>query len=855
MKQFFSDFFGIPEKTIESYGAFNVSLISDLPLFIDPFLIFNSEKPAYLKLHEEIINYLNFLRNKSLSGKLDDGLIADWFTFPEVKQNWFGYSKTGNRGSGLGLKFAASLNQNFRILTDFGQETVSHSHLEKVTLINEGVGRDNISDFTTNLIKGFLCTYTQKFARQYLPDRLRQTHIIDKVKFNYKTESWIHQSFELPNYDSSIPNNYVILTPVDILSKDEAWINRSDLLKRFEVIANSIPNFALRSKLVNYFNKRLNEIAPPAIQSRSKAGRKPKLKKPTQKQKAQAASETIQEYPVIIDYFQKEREARGKEAETLSSLKVVESKLLYLKHFAKLGALLLDSTSFYSTDDVSYKGSIERLKILKDAVETKGGNEIFQYNGQPIEDEDNLSILFRLTWKAQRSANSGNLAEVITTWKPTRKNIKIVLKLCSNPQLKATLEKLRDVYDEQSNEQKYILALVYYSTEMLNSAETLLKQMGMENHKNVVLINGAKTDFSSDDEVKEKAPSNLFTDGYGLIVGVGGNIPITVDDAVGLHAILTNPDRAAYPVGQVKLLTETDATRNSILQAFDELAAKVKRKPNATVMIYYSGHGGEVTAAGKPSQYFLVPNDYDPSDFENTAITGEEFITKIRAITAKKIIIILDCCHAGGIPTPKAFRGRGYQFTKSSVPPNLPDILSAGRGQVMIASSRDDESSYTGTPYSVFTNCFIEALSGKAARRGDGFARILDVIEYILDEVPKRAPSGKQHPNIPQINGLSENFPICFYDGGRKNAEITTSTKPSDVAPVSSKRERQEIRRSELQSTWKLQNEKAKKIRQALAIETDATTIYKYEHQLTNALAECDKTAAEIDELDRLLND
>lgn len=853
MRQFFSDFFDVSEKTIETYGAYNVSLVSDLPLFIDPFLLFNSQKPEYLKLHEEIINYLNFLRDRSLAGTLDDGLIADWFTFPEVRQNWFGYSKTGNRGSGLGLKFATSLDQNFRILTDFGQETVSHSHLEKLTLINDGVGRDNISDFTTNLIKEFLCTYTQKFARKYLPDRLRQTHIIDKVKFNYRTESWMHKSFELPNYDSSIPDNYVILTPVDILSKDEAWISRPDLLKRFEVIANSIPNFELRSKLNNYFNKRLSEIAPPTIQGRSKAGRKQKPKKPTQKQKAQAASDTIREYPTILDYFLKEREARGNEAETVSSLKVVDSKLLYLKQFAKLGALLLDSTSFYSTDDVSYKGSLERLKILKDAVETKGGNEIFHYNGRPIEDEDNLSILFRLTWKAQRFAKSGNPAEVITAWKPSRKSIKIVLKLCSNPQLKATLEKLRDVYDEQSNEQKYILALVYYSTEMLNSAESLLKQMDMENHKNVVLINGAKTDFSSDDEVKEKAPSNLFTDGYGLIVGVGGNIPITVDDAVGLHAILTNPDRAAYPVGQVKLLTETEANRNSILQAFDELATKVKKNPNATVIIYYSGHGGKAVSAGNPSPYFLVPNDYDPSDFENTAITGEEFITKVRAITAKKLIIILDCCHAGGIPTPKAFRGRGYQFAKSSVPPNLPDILSAGSGQVMVASSRDNESSYTGTPYSVFTSCFIEALSGKASRTGDGFARILDVIGYIFDEVPKRAPSGKQHPIIPQINGLSENFPICFYDGGRKNAESITSRRPSSTL-TTSRRERQETKVKDLQSLWKLQNDKATKIREALAIETDVTTIYKYQQQLMNALAECDKTAAEIDELDRLLS-
>jgi hypothetical protein len=624
-------------------------------------------------------------------------------------------------------------------------------------------------------------------------------------------------------------------------------------LKRFQVISNAIRDTELRSELNNYFSKRLSEIAPPTFQDRTKVGRKQKLKKPTQRQKAQAASDTIREYPVILDYFLKERETRGKEAETVSSLKVVESKLLYLKQFAKLGELLLASTSFYSTDDVSYTGTLKRLNILREAVETKGGNEIFHYNGLPIEDEHNLSILFRLTWKAQRSVNSGIPAEVTTTWKPARKNIKIVLKLCSNPQLKATLEKLRNVYDKQSNEQQYILALVYYSNEMLNSAEKLLKQLGMDNHKNVVFINSERTVFGSDDEMKEKAPSNSFTDGYGLIIGVGGNIPITVDDAVGLHTILTNPARAAYPIGQVKLLTETGATRNSILQAFDELASQVKKTSDATVIIYYSGHGGQVVLHGKPNQYFLVPSDYDPLDYENTAITGEEFITKIRAIEAKKLIIILDCCHAGGIPTPKAFRGRGSQLTKSSVPPNLPDILSKGSGQVMIASSRDDEYSYTDTPYSVFTNCFIDALSGKASRTGDGFARILDVVSYILDEVPKRAPGGKQHPNIPQINGLSENFPVCFYDGGRKNVESTTSRKPSGTLSTLS-RERKEIELKELQSVWKLQNERATKIREALAIETDATIIYKYEKQLIIAIAEAQKTAAEIDELEILLN-
>lgn len=39
MATFLSDHFGIDENVFEEYGALNVSVINDLPLFIDPFLL------------------------------------------------------------------------------------------------------------------------------------------------------------------------------------------------------------------------------------------------------------------------------------------------------------------------------------------------------------------------------------------------------------------------------------------------------------------------------------------------------------------------------------------------------------------------------------------------------------------------------------------------------------------------------------------------------------------------------------------------------------------------------------------------------------------------------------------------
>lgn len=47
MKIYFSDFFNVTPDILDKYGAFNISLINDLPLFIDPFLLFGSKKPEY----------------------------------------------------------------------------------------------------------------------------------------------------------------------------------------------------------------------------------------------------------------------------------------------------------------------------------------------------------------------------------------------------------------------------------------------------------------------------------------------------------------------------------------------------------------------------------------------------------------------------------------------------------------------------------------------------------------------------------------------------------------------------------------------------------------------------------------
>ena len=276
MKIYFSDFFKTPPEKLEEYGAFNISLINDLPLFIDPFLLFNSPKPEYQELHHEIIRYVSFLRDMAETKNLKPGLIKSWFHFPEIKENWFGYSTIGNNGSGLAGKFAASLYSNLNtIFQNFGSEEITtSSHLEKLCLIKDGVGRDNISDFTTNLIKGYLLRYTQEFSQKNIPSQFLRTHAVSHTQFNYQTRSWITEQYLLP----TIGNQFVLLTPKDILTKDDTWINKNDMIKNFTGISSSIPNEQLRAQLNEYLARSIP-------------------KEPTQKEINSAITATIRKFP------------------------------------------------------------------------------------------------------------------------------------------------------------------------------------------------------------------------------------------------------------------------------------------------------------------------------------------------------------------------------------------------------------------------------------------------------------------------------------------------------------------------------------------------------------------------------
>jgi uncharacterized caspase-like protein len=199
----------------------------------------------------------------------------------------------------------------------------------------------------------------------------------------------------------------------------------------------------------------------------------------------------------------------------------------------------------------------------------------------------------------------------------------------------------------------------------------------------------------------------IFSAGHALVVGVGSSdLPNTVDDATALAKLLRDPECCAYPPDQVQILTEGDAARDSVLSALENLANQADGE--STVIVYYSGHGTFVNGGGK-REYFMLPFGYELDKLASTAISDAQFAAALGKIQCKKMILLLDCCHAAGLDQTKA---PGVGFEKGAIPPQAQAALQAGKGRVIIASSRSDEVSFAGKPYSAFTQALLEGWLG-----------------------------------------------------------------------------------------------------------------------------------------------
>jgi len=211
-----NDFYNLPFTQKEADFAIPF-LDEDLPLYVDPFLLWKSPSQQDQALHLFIVNAFNHLGHQFTHGN-ETKAVQTLIAISECDEVGLGNSRT-RVGKPFGEKVAVDI---LSLYQDIPQvKEAGFRHFEEIQLLVDNVAKDRISDITCNFAKSFLIDYTIHACKKHnIP--LSKSGI---TVYDGKTNSLVQEDVELPQNPQN--RRPVILVPRHWL-RYIPWINYDD---------------------------------------------------------------------------------------------------------------------------------------------------------------------------------------------------------------------------------------------------------------------------------------------------------------------------------------------------------------------------------------------------------------------------------------------------------------------------------------------------------------------------------------------------------------------------------------------------------------------------------------------------
>jgi hypothetical protein len=240
-----NDYFGLPFTQEEADFAIPF-LDEDLPLYVDPFLLWKSPSMSENALHTALIISFNHLGNEFIKGG-SDAATEKLIRISECDEVGLGNSRT-RKGKPIGKTIAQEILSLFKTIPQIQEKGLQH--IEVVQLMVDGVGKDRISDLTCSLLKSHLVDYTMHQAAQHgIP-----MEDVEMSMYNYKKSSISKENFLLPrNPETGEP---ILLVPKRWL-RYIPWINYDDYYQ------NAISDLRKKARveILNYNRDNYDQIS------------------------------------------------------------------------------------------------------------------------------------------------------------------------------------------------------------------------------------------------------------------------------------------------------------------------------------------------------------------------------------------------------------------------------------------------------------------------------------------------------------------------------------------------------------------------------------------------------------------
>lgn len=220
-------------------------------------------------------------------------------------------------------------------------------------------------------------------------------------------------------------------------------------------------------------------------------------------------------------------------------------------------------------------------------------------------------------------------------------------------------------------------------------------------------------------------------------------------DAQLFHEWLTSAEGGRYSPAHTKLLLDDQATFRNIKHALFQWLGRALEEDMVT--IYFSGHGTP-QSPDAPQNLFLVPHD---ADYDHIAVTGFpmwDIETALkRFIKAKKVVVIADACHAGGVGVEFAHARRAIGVVENRISESLQSLSRVNHGVAVITSAGPSQLSREGKQWGgghgVFTHFLLQGLKGHADYNHDQRVTLGELIPYLSEQV-RRETRSTQSPEV-----------------------------------------------------------------------------------------------------------
>ena len=189
-----------------------------------------------------------------------------------------------------------------------------------------------------------------------------------------------------------------------------------------------------------------------------------------------------------------------------------------------------------------------------------------------------------------------------------------------------------------------------------------------------------------------------------------------------------------YDSVEVKLLTDAQVTRESVLAALDWLQRQVT--PQDVGMLFLAGHGLSDPQRG----YVYLPANARLDRLASTGVFAED-LRKTLSSLAGRAVFFIDTCHAGHA------LGTWRLGAASDVTGMANDVASPENGAVVFSASTGRQLSVENEAWGngAFTRALIEGLAGAADGTHSGFVTLKGLDLYVSQQVSK-ATEGAQSP-------------------------------------------------------------------------------------------------------------